>query len=81
MDKTKGEEDPLYIVGGGIRPLPPLSARAPAVLPLALQRYYRQLAVLPLAAAVLPLALQRYYRWPLVVQRHYHRQESLRKKV
>ena len=64
MDKTQGEEDPLYIVGEGIRPLPPLSARAPAVLPLAaavlplaLQRYYRQLAVLPLAAAVLPLAL------------------------
>ena len=41
MDKAKGEEDPLYIVGEGIRPLPPLSARAPAVLPLALQRYYR----------------------------------------
>ena len=62
MDQAKGEEDPLYIVGEGIRPLPPLSARAPAVLllaapvlPLALQRYYRQLAVLPRSAAVLPL--------------------------
>ena len=39
------------------------TAGTPAVLPLSLQRYYRQLAVLPLAAAVLPLALQRYYRW------------------
>ena len=52
--KPRGEEDPLYIVGEGIRPLPPLSARAPAVLPLnrsgttAAWRYYRW--------------MQRYYR-------------------
>ncbi|KAI5016625.1 hypothetical protein ZWY2020_006476 [Hordeum vulgare] len=62
--------------GGENQTVFPLSARAPAVLPL--------------AAAVLPLALQRYYRWdssgttadtsgttagPLVVQKHYYRQE------
>ena len=35
MDKTKGEEDPLYIVGEGIRPLPHFLPE--------LQRYYRWL--------------------------------------
>ena len=48
-----GEEDPLYIVGGKIQPLSPLSARALQYYRIRATVLLQEVAVLPLQGAVL----------------------------